>query len=296
MKCYEVPMATLNTLSSVVVPTDFSAGANLALTRALWLPLSAKAKITILHVLPSDIPGRLRKEALKEATAQLERLLAEIEPLAKSRGLNSRQLVGDVVEGEAAAQILKRAHTVEADVICMGRHGRNSILELKIGSTAVKVVKQGDVPVLLVRSEAQHAYDSALVALDLTFASRKILSAAKPYLSPLKRLHVLHASSIPFEDYVVMSGPAALTFRDEALKNAEKELQALLKKSNLSAQVKVRSGDARVLILDEAHADSPQLIVLGTHGRKGLKRIILGSVAEWVMTHATCDVLVARTP
>jgi nucleotide-binding universal stress UspA family protein len=60
------------------------------------------------------------------------------------------------------------------------------------------------------------------------------------------------------------------------------------------ADVKVAGGDARLLILEEAKAHTAELIVVGTHGVKGLKRVVVGSVAEWVLSNAACDVLVAR--
>ncbi len=124
--------------------------------------------MTLLHVVPDDIPGTLRKDAIEEAERSLEKSLAKVHQLAMDRGLSPRQFVADVVEGSSAEQIVKRAHTVEADVICMGRHGRTSFLELRLGSTSRKVVKLGDVPVLLVRSPATRSYQSALIAVDLT--------------------------------------------------------------------------------------------------------------------------------
>jgi universal stress protein A len=53
-------------------------------------------------------------------------------------------------------------------------------------------------------------------------------------------------------------------------------------------------GDPRVLILEEAGICNPDLIVLGSHGRHGLERLLLGSVAEAVAAHASCSVVVAR--
>lgn len=281
-------------LSSVVVPTDFSDGAQQALERALWLPLGPKSKVTLLHVLPSDIPGRLRKVAFTEAERNLDKALGKVGQLATQRGVNKRQFVADVVEGGSPQQILKRAHTVEADVICMGRHGRGSLLELRLGSTALKVVKQGDVPVLLVRGAPIDVYRRALIAVDLTLASPKVIKAARPFLAEAEGIEVLHASSVPFEDYVVMSGTRAEEFRGAAMAAARKELQSLLTRSDLRASPKVLGGDARVLINEEAKAMGAELIVVGTHGRKGIRKLILGSVAEWTMTHAACDVLVTR--
>lgn len=288
-------MAPRSLLSSVVVPTDFSAGAQQALTRALRLPLGPKSKVTLLHVLPDDIPGVLRKEAIVEAERNLEKALAAVRPLAVERGLAPRQFVTDVLEGDATTEVLKRARTVEADVICLGRHGRTpSLLDLRIGSTAKKMVRQGDVPVLIVRTAPTSSYQRAVIAVDLTLASPKVLKAAKPYVESASELEVLHASSVHYEDYVVMAADQAEEFRDDALQSATKELKALVTKSGLTATTRVVGGDARLLIMEEARARQAELIVVGTHGRKGVRKLILGSVAEWVMTHADCDVLVTR--
>lgn len=287
-------MPSRTPLASVVVPTDFSEGSQQALERALRLPLGPKSKVTLLHAVPDDIPGTLRKEAIEEAERSLEKSLARVHQLALARGLSPRQFVADVVEGDSAQQILKRAHTVEADVICMGRHGRTSLVELHIGSTARKVVKQGDVPVLLVRLRAPSAYQRAIIAVDLTLASAKLIKTARPFVEEASELEVLHASSVPYEDYVVVSGDRAEEFRDEALKSATKDVRSLVAKSGLKAEARVLGGDARLLIIEEAKARKAELIVVGTHGRKGVRKLILGSVAEWTMTHAACDVLVGR--
>ncbi len=287
-------MPSRNPLSSVVVPTDFSVGSQQSLTRALRLPLGPKSKVTLLHVVPDDIPGILRKEAIVEAERNLDKALAQVHELAIERGLSPRQFVADVVEGDSAAQILKRAHTVEADVICMGRHGRTSLLGLRIGSTAKKVVKQGDVPVLIVRSPATQVYRSTVIAVDLTLGSAKVIKAARPYVEEAEAVEVMHASSVSYEDYVVVSGERAEEFRGEALKGATKYLSALVAKTGLKAETRVLGGDARLLIIEEAKARKAELIIVGTHGRKGVRKLILGSVAEWIMTHAACDVLVTR--
>lgn len=288
-------MPSRNPLSSVVVPTDFSDGSQQALARALRLPLGPKSKVTLLHVVPDDIPGTLRKDAILEAERSLEKSLARVHQLALARGLSPRQFVADVVEGDSAQQIIKRAHTVEADVICMGRHGRRSFVEARLGSTSRKVVKLGDVPVLLVRSPATSSYQSVLMAIDLTLASAKLIKTAKPWLEDSNEVELLHASSVAYEDYVVVSGERAEEFREDALKRATKDLKALLAKTGVKATPRVIGGDARMLIIEEAKARKAELIVVGTHGRSGVRKLILGSVAEWTMTHAPCDVLVMKT-
>lgn len=226
-------MPSRNVLTSVVVPTDFSEGAHQALERVLHLPLGPKSKVTLLHVLPADIPGKLRKEAIAEAERSLEKTLARAHQLALRQGLAPSQFVADVVEGDPAQQVIKRAHTVEAEVICIGRHGRRSLANLLIGSTARKVVKLGDVPVLLVRNPPVDAYRRALIAVDLSRGTPAQLKAAKPYVEEAMDLEVMHASSVPYEDYVLVPSARSDEFRAAAVKTAQKDLSSVVSKAGL---------------------------------------------------------------
>lgn len=287
-------MPSRNQLSSVVVPTDFSEGGQLALERALRLPLAPKAKLTLLHVLPDDIPGRLRKEALVEAERSVEKAAARASQLAMTQGLKLT-VVSDVLEGDAATQILKRAHTVEADVIVLGRHGRRSLVNLLLGSTAAKIARNGDVPVLVVKGQPLGAYRRAIVAVQINKSAERLLKLVKPYVEEALDLGVVHASSVPYEEYVLLEVGDASRLRELAEKDAAKTLQALVRKSGLvRAESKVTPGDARVRILEEAKSRSSELIVVGTRGLTGVKRIVLGSVAEWILANAPCDVLIGH--
>ncbi|MFT3707104.1 MAG: universal stress protein [Archangium sp.] len=287
-------MPSRNVLSSVVVPTDFSEGAQHALDRALRLPLGPKSKLTLLHVLPDDIPGKLRKEAIAEAERSIEKTAARVSQEVLRAGLKV-QVVCDVVEGNASEQILKRAHTVEADVICMGRHGKRSVVQLLLGSVSSKVVRAGDLPVLVVKAQAVNPYRRVVAAIDLLKGSDKVLKAMKPYVEDAMDFSVLHASTVPYEDFVLLDSSRVEELRVEALNDANKQLRSLVTKAGLvRAEPKVAGGDARLLILEEAKAHTAELIVVGTRGTKGVKRVVVGSVAEWILANAGCDVLVTR--
>lgn len=69
-----------------------------------------------------------------------------------------------------------------------------------------------------------------------------------------------------------------------------------LEESGFTVSTSVVTGDAKTLILDEAEEWSPDLIVLGSHGRKGLGRFLLGSVSEAIARHTTCSVEIVRMP
>lgn len=285
-------MAKAKLLSSVVVPTDFSAGGQAAIERALRLPLSKKAKVTLLHVVPDDIPGNLRVQAIAEAEAGLEKALSSVHGLAQARGLAPSQFITDVVEGDAARQILKRAHTAEADLVVMGRHGRRPVADLFLGSTAQKVVKAGDVGVLLVQRPASAQWKRALVAVDLQRSSIALVKQAQPLLELAGEVTLFHASRVPFEEYVTMTGELSRSYREEFLSDAEADLEALVAKTGLRAKTEAQPGDPRLLVLDELRQEDVDLLVVGAHEKKRLQRLFMGSVAEWLMTHAKCDVLI----
>lgn len=287
-------MAKAKPLKSVVVPTDFSKGGQAAVERALHLPLSKKAKVTLLHVVPDDIPGSLRGQAIAEAEAGLEKALAAVHGLAQARGMAPSQFITDVVEGDAARQILKRAHTAEADLVVMGRHGRRPVADLFLGSTAQKVVKAGDVAVLLVQRPANAPWKRALVAVDLQRSSIALVKQAQPLLELAGAVTLFHASRVPFEEYVTMTGELSHSYREEFLSDAEKDLDALLAKTGIQARTEAQPGDPRLLVLDELRQEDVDLLVVGAHEKQRLQRLFMGSVAEWLMTHAKCDVLVVH--
>lgn len=283
-------------LSSILIPTDFSAGAELAFDRALHLPLAPNAKITLIHVLPADIPGKLRKAAIDDAEHGLERHLAHARSLAVERGLSPRQFVGDVVEGNAAQQVMKRANTIEADVICIGRHGRRGVIDLFVGSTATRVMRQTEHPVLLVQLPATGPYQHPLFAIDPAHKATSVVKQGLRLVDPeTRRINVFHATPIPYEDFISISADERVSLRKKFEQDGEKTLKVMLKKlAGFGFHPVVRSGDARTLVLEQAQTLGADLTVLGTHGRSRINRFLTGSVAEWVLSHATNDVLVVR--
>ena len=72
-------------------------------------------------------------------------------------------------------------------------------------------------------------------------------------------------------------------------------VEGTLRAGGLGAEARVAEGDPRVALLDMARAERADLIVIGSHGRTGLTRMLLGSVASHVVTHAPCTVVVVKT-
>jgi nucleotide-binding universal stress UspA family protein len=281
----------------VVVATDFSFGGTRAVQRAASLPLEPGARLLLLHVLPPGLPGEARRNAVAAATTSLGAAATRARRTARASGNEGVEVTTKVVEGVADAEIVRHARVACADLVVLGRHGRRTVRDLFLGSTAHRVVRTADIPVLLVNSAGSMPYRRPLLALDLGDTSRLTASLlAQVVGGRAKEVRLIHAFEVPFEALrFPMMSQERLTewghkFRDEA----RARVAAFLEATGLQASPSVRPGAAARVIAEEARRWKADLLALGTHGRKGVERLLLGSVAERVLATAPCDILVAR--
>jgi len=164
----------------------------------------------------------------------------------------------------------------------------------------MRVIRKGDVPVLAVSRKPMHPYRRPLLALALEDASPTVVEITARLLGPdMKLVPVVHACHVPFEGWVRPSLTQAelISFRQEFREQASTQLAKLShSRGDLGFRLKpvVREGDARSVILREVAGRRAHLVAIGTHGRSGLSHTLLGSVAEWLVEAAPCDLLVAR--
>lgn len=283
----------------VMVATDFSRGAAWAIARAGRLPLKSGGRVTILHVLPEGLPAEVAATAEATARRELAKATRAIERIAAA-GHGRVRVAAELGRGRAFVEIARRAHAGGADLLVVGRHGQRPVRDLFIGSTAERVIRVADLPVLVVSAQPRHAYRRPLVASDLGDASRTIVTAALRLLGPeVRSASLIHAYAVPFEGFI-MAGASrgqVAELREGSRKAATAELAALeteLSQLGLHWKSRVVRGDPRTVILSEALLRRADLVAVGTHGRGGLARALIGSVADWVIRAAACDVFVAR--
>jgi nucleotide-binding universal stress UspA family protein len=284
-------------LESVVVPTDFSRGADQAFRRALLLPYAQRAKLVLLSVLPAKLPAAVRTRAVTDARHELEERAERARTALRSRAVT---VTTEVHEGEPFVEIIRRARQLHTELIVLGRHGRRPVRDMFISTTAERVVRKGDVPVLVVNLRPAHAYQSPLLATDLEEAAPRMIELALRVLGPTPgTVHVVHAFNVPFEGFVTptRTGRKQSDYRKAMHDQAEAGLDKLLARfagTGVKWRPILRAGDARSLILNEAAKREVDLITVGTHARSGVAHALVGSVAEWVIAAAPCDVLVTR--
>jgi nucleotide-binding universal stress UspA family protein len=143
----------------IFVPIDNSTPSDMALTEAIRLAKSLKSQLIIAHSVDVPIYGRgnpelldsieLEKPVLDTGRVQLQSALTR----ATEAGVSAEQLLLENRGDPVADILLQAARDVAADVIVMGTHGRSGIMHLLLGSVAEGVLRQSDLPVLLVRGD-----------------------------------------------------------------------------------------------------------------------------------------------
>ncbi|MBI4501104.1 MAG: universal stress protein [Gemmatimonadetes bacterium] len=274
----------------ILVATDFSPGAAVALKRAGSLPLARSAVITLVHVVSNRLPTGQAVPAVA-ARAKLQdaaRTLTRRAPRSASIVVKTALL-----RGNPAAEILAAARRAKAELIVLGRHGRRTFRELVLGSTVERVVRGSD-RLVLVASVLPKPYRAPLVAVDFTPAADAALRAALRLSHPGSHFRVVHACHIPFEAvwYRALTPSAYHRDRRECAEDARRALGLVVARLPKPSGILVRFGDPRAVILAAARRGGADLIALG-HGRPGLRHDLVGGVCEAVSRAAPCDILVA---
>jgi nucleotide-binding universal stress UspA family protein len=286
---------------SLLIPIDLSPGSDRVVGRVARLPLADDARLTLVHVIPKSLSARARGRAERDAG---KALTAEAKDLA--RRLAKHVAIQSVVRvGAAAVEIAKCASSVKAELIVMGRGGGRAFRDVVLGSTAERVIRRGQLPVLAVRLPPRALYRRPALALDLDQAAHGILASLLQVIPPRRpSVTVIHAYEVPYQGliYPSLSEDDAEEHRDHYRQKALHELAKLLTTSLARAKVApgdapswrmhVRCGSPRTIIEKAVKKADADLLVLGTHGYSGVAHAFLGTVAGDVLREVACDVLV----
>jgi nucleotide-binding universal stress UspA family protein len=203
-----------------------------------------------------------------------------------------------VKEGHAAAEILRMADETAADLIVLGTHGRTGLSWLLTGSVATSVMRRAPCPVLALHASNNprnvEQPPTILHPSDFSDNSEAALRIARQLARDLgARLTVLHVA--PFDTYVQeMAVPVDLSLYREELEEMRRRVDGPDLK--YPVELRLRQGEAPDEIIRTASELVNGLIVMGTHGRTGMGRLLFGSVTEFVLPRASCPVLAVKSP
>lgn len=296
-------------IDSVLIPYDASEPSAAALTLGIEL---ARHGSTLVIVNVVDEAGVIAETAstisaydptplLEALDSEGRALLAEAEKQCREAGAT---VTTEIVHDTTIAGILGCADKHGSNLIVMGTHARSGVARTFLGSTTEGVLRASHLPVLTVRAHdapAASPFAKALVAVDDSEPSDAAIAVAGELAQKLKTqlaLCTVIDLTLLYENAANYGyDPTDLTADIRA--EAKTLLENALKKpalQGLAVETQIVEGKPDDAIASAAHESGAGLIVVGSHGRRGLRRLFLGSVAEHVVRTADVPVLVARTP
>ncbi|TKB67643.1 MAG: universal stress protein [Nitrospira sp.] len=193
-----------------------------------------------------------------------------------------------------AAFILDTAATVKADLIVMGTHDHSRVTELFAGSVSHRVLLHATVPTLLVKGKAR-PIARLLLAVEDHEDSLRLHSwlTSHPFKNPVSITVLSVVPSLHMVNEHLMVGLKDWSEQSErhALQVVTDTARALAN-PHVTVSTEIRQGDPIATVCDVGK--SHDLIVVGSHGRKGLERFLLGGVSHGIVHRAGCSVLVIR--
>jgi len=276
----------------IVAATDFSTRSNRALRQAGLLAQAAGAQLYVVHVVDDDQPDELVRMEKGEA----ERLLAEqLTSMPELQGVQARAMA---VTGDPFDGILRAATEVGADLIVMGTHRKQLLLDIFVGTTIERVIRKGTFPVLMVNNEAQRKYENVVAPVEISDVSANALRLALSIgLIRAEGATLLHAFLAPAQGKMFVAGyeqDRIDSYVASERRHASDELTAFLAANNLGTRwpLHIEEGTAMEIISGTVAGMQPDLVVMGTHGRSAVMKALIGSVTEEALRTLSVDILV----
>lgn len=291
-------------LQRILVASDLSRRADRALARAALLAREHGANLTAHHVVAqgadTDTLPEEWSRALFGAGPAMEGHRQRVEQALREK--LERHLQGrtparaQVAAGVPFVEIIRAARAHDADLVVLGAHGGHYLREWLIGTTAERVVRKGDRPVLIVKKPAEGPYRKLLAAVDFSETSKRALQCALR-IAPKARVTLLNVYDFGLAEVLRTGGTASeelLAVQRTFGQQRRARLAAFARDAGLDpdkVQLLVRYGYPGLAINAAAAERRADLVAVGTQGLSGLRYILLGSVAEHVLREARCDVL-----
>jgi nucleotide-binding universal stress UspA family protein len=279
-------------MQRILAATDFSMRSRRSVRRAGLLARRTGAELTILHVVDDDQPAHLIELERNEAGKILEERLGSIDEL---REISCRIVVAT---GDAFDMILRAAESMSADLIVMGAYRKQLLQDYFVGTTVERVVRRSGRPVLMVNKDVEGPYRRVLAAVDMSDASVHAVQSARTLaFFDNAQVSIAHAFQPLAKSTLVMVGAAQdgidAHVAQEHLR-ASQELDAFLKSHGIGDSAwtpRIEEGDPFPTIARLVTEMYPDLLVIGTHNRTGIAKMLLGSVAEEALRALDLDIL-----
>ena len=294
------------TIETILIPTDGSEQAEAAARRGFEFAKQLSAAVHLVSVADVAIAAtagysgdspRIRTHLREQAETYVSRL----EPAARDRDLDVTTAVCEGIPGET---LVEYAEHLAVDAILIGTSGRGGVARTVIGSVADKVIRTASVPVIALTRDAVDREDGSVDSILLpTDGSDAAEAAAGRGIDLAAQLSVpVHLLFVADED---VSGGLASLFSDAERDSVEQlrqgggdhlaRLGAAAREQGVEFVAATREGNPVEEIVDNATENGIDMVVMGTHGRGGFERFLVGSVTDRVIRTAPVPVMAVRS-
>lgn len=299
----------INIVTHILFATDFSPSSIPAFRYAVEWAKVFDAQLTVFHGLSlqpgldidAGIAQRYLDEQRKVAQDHLNQLLAEAHPQVPQTSIEMRA-------GLPSSQICDVARERKADLIITGTHGWTGFNRVLFGSVAERVIQRAPCPVLSIpdRSPEETTGMHSLtiqprqMVLPIDFSDCSMdayeyaIEVAKWFDVPLTLVCAIEPLSYSLD--FTLTHPLQDKANRKKIEHRLQELTTLLEKEGLSAQYQLVEKHCVEAILETSSTQQADLLVMGTHGRKGLSRLLLGSTTSKVLQHSPYPILTVKSP
>ncbi len=280
---------------SILFPTDGSEGASAVFEHVLDVAARHGATVHVLYVVDTthDTVTRVSGALADTLEREGETLVETAAERAADRGVSTATAV---VRGGVPERITEYATEQDVDLIAMSTHGRTGLSRVLLGSVTERVVRAAPVPVLTIRPDEEatrYPYRDVLLPTDGSDCARAALRHA--IASAWETGATLHVLSVV--DLASLGMDVYSAAQVDALEADAREIVELATETATEAGVESVTGSVVTAssvprgITDYVDDHDVDLVAMGTHGRSGLDRVLLGSVAEKTLRTASAPVL-----
>ncbi|GHA10247.1 universal stress protein [Oceanisphaera arctica] len=286
-------------MKTLLAAIDLEQESMLVVKRAVELAVRLKASLHLVHVVDDAltlyepmVEISVRHRLKKAAETALQGFFDLVPDEVKARG------GCHVLLGKPYQTLGKKVEELKADLLIVGRHHIEPLRDLFVGTTAERLLRHCDIPLLMVSTDSTDTYEHVLAATDFSRSSHHALKAAL-WLAPKSDIRLVHVFDPPFIGFVHPDQEDMDDMIKQQKERITKEIKTemshfLVEDDQDRIRPDIMAGGVQACLNNAVALHSPQLLVLGTHGRQGISRLLIGSVATSFLSTLPCDVLVAR--
>lgn len=283
------------TITAITCAVDLTHRSDHALKRAVGLAREKSLWLNVIHVVDHDLPAAIRDRQEKVAWDEIHSAIKRLDPEMAERAKITIKV------DDPIPTVLRFVATHERGLLVLGAPRQSEGWNWPFSAhTAGRLLRSAVTPVLVVTNPSDKRYERVLIGVDCSVPSRRAIELALA-LANQAEFRLLYAWQIPYpalqpgerpkQEYEELSRREITSFFEEEVAKPVEEARAA--NPGLQMAPTLRMGEPQMALREEAAAFGADLIVLGTHGRKGVTRALLGSVAEDLLSAPPCDVLIA---